>query len=471
MPIAPINVVGPSATGRSVAFNPGRTVNLFPEGAVSADADTPVALLGTAGLSGLVTLPNGPVRGMHTMGTRLFAVAQDGLYEVLSGGTYTRLASLRTFRGPVGLSDNNGYLVVGDGTGFFTYSFTTGLLTLILDSPRGTWCAYIDGYTLFLERETGFVYPSLVDDPTEIDFLARFNAESDPDSVLQIVTNGPEVWLMGEVSAEVFYNSGDADNIFQRISSGRIEQGCLAARSARYFDNSIVWVGADEFGAGIVWRAQGFTPVRISTHAVEYAISRETTPANITAIVWQEGGHSFYQINLPGAGTSWVYDAATSEWHERAWWNTETGAFERHRADHHAYAFGMHLVGDYESGKIYRQSLDIYSDDGNPLRAYRRIGVANSGGTRISVAMLEVFMETGLAGAVEPTMTLRVSYDGGRNWGNERSIAIGAIGETGTRAIWRRLGQGRDWALELVITDPVPRRLFGGRALVSVGAN
>ena len=452
-----------------MVFNAGRTVNLFPEAADSADAESPVALFGTAGLSALVTLPAGPVRGMHTLGTRLFVVAQDGLYEVFSGGTATRLASLRTFRGAVGMSDNNGFLVLGDGTGFFTYSFTTGLMTLLTDSPRGTWLGYIDGYTLFLERETGFVYPSLVDDPTEIDFLARFNAESDPDSVVQIVTNGPEVWLMGEVSAEVFYNSGDPDNIFQRISSGRIEQGCVAARSARYFDNSVVWIGADEFGAGIVWRAQGFTPTRISTHAVEYAISLEASPSAITAIVWQEAGHSFYQINL--TNSSWVYDAATGEWHERAWWNTETGAFERHRADHHAYAFGMHLVGDYQSGKVYRQALDIHSDDGNPLRAYRRIGVANTGGLRITCAMFQVDMETGLAGSLNPQMTLRVSYDGGRNWGNERSVGIGALGETQTRAIWRRLGQGRDWALELVITDPVPRRIFGGRATISIGAS
>ena len=243
----------------------------------------------------------------------------------------------------------------------------------------------------------------------------------------------------------------------------------MAARSARYFDNSVVWIGADEFGAGIVWRAQGFTPTRISTHAVEYAISLEASPSAITAIVWQEAGHSFYQINL--TNSSWVYDAATGEWHERAWWNTETGAFERHRADHHAYAFGMHLVGDYQSGKVYRQALDIHSDDGNPLRAYRRIGVANTGGLRITCAMFQVDMETGLAGSLNPQMTLRVSYDGGRNWGNERSVGIGAIGETQTRAIWRRLGQGRDWALELVITDPVPRRIFGGRATISIGAS
>jgi hypothetical protein len=53
---------------------------------------------------------------------------------------------------------------------------------------------------------------------------------------------------------------------------------------------------------------------------------------------------------------------------------------------------------------------------------------------------------------------LRWSNDGGRTWGNELWREIGAMGETGTRAIWRRLGDTdklRDRVYELSGSDPV----------------
>lgn len=54
-----------------------------------------------------------------------------------------------------------------------------------------------------------------------------------------------------------------------------------------------------------------------------------------------------------------------------------------------------------------------------------------------------------------PQITLSVSNDGGRSWGNERSISMGAIGATKTKVSWRRLGRSRNRAFRIVCSEPV----------------
>ncbi len=55
----------------------------------------------------------------------------------------------------------------------------------------------------------------------------------------------------------------------------------------------------------------------------------------------------------------------------------------------------------------------------------------------------------------DPMLMLRMSKDGGFTWGNEHWVSAGRIGQYSRRAIWRRLGRGRDVVFEVTMTDPV----------------
>jgi hypothetical protein len=74
-------------------------------------------------------------------------------------------------------------------------------------------------------------------------------------------------------------------------------------------------------------------------------------------------------------------------------------------------------------------------------------------------------METGVGTTdgqgVNPQVMLSVSKDGGHTYGTEQWCSMGAIGNYQTRAIWRRLGQARDWTFKFRISDPVKRVIFG----------
>ncbi|MDP5211402.1 hypothetical protein, partial [Microbulbifer sp. 2205BS26-8] len=121
--------------------------------------------------------------------------------------------------------------------------------------------------------------------------------------------------------------------------------------SVAKLDETVVWLDNE----GSVRMLQGTTPMRISTHAIEYAISRGRW-RDASAWSYTHEGHQFYVLTIPareklpnakGAGT-YVYDAATQLWHQRKSYGRDYW-----RGGFYAKAFGMHIVGDIDSGRFY----------------------------------------------------------------------------------------------------------------------
>ena len=61
----------------------------------------------------------------------------------------------------------------------------------------------------------------------------------------------------------------------------------------------------------------------------------------------------------------------------------------------------------------------------------------------------------------QPTVMLRYSDDGGYTWSSEKWAPLGRIGQTLSRAIWRRLGFSRNRVYEVTVTDPVDVAIMG----------
>ena len=123
-----------------------------------------------------------------------------------------------------------------------------------------------------------------------------------------------QLWLLGQKNTEVWYDAGNAIFPFQRIQGATINVGCMARFSIAKMDNTIFWLGADDRGFPVVYRANGLQPQRISTPAVERYIAStgvyaETgiSPSLARAFAYSEGGHNFYVLNFPGY-PSVVYD-------------------------------------------------------------------------------------------------------------------------------------------------------------------
>lgn len=462
--------IGPSYTLQSVNVDCQRCVNMFPEiNALGTGKEREVAsLVPTPGLRLLLELGTGPTRGEWTASNgQYFHVAGDKLYRISSSWVATELGSLNTDTGPVSIADNGDYVFIVDGVNGYHWRISTNTFTVVSDPffYPADQVAFLDGYLIFNKKGTQEAFFSGLNDVT-FDGLDIFEIEGSPDNLVGLMTSNQNIVLFGSQTTEVYYNSGDADQPFARLQGAVLNVGCSAPFSVGKIVGSLYWLGGDSNGSGIVYRMQGNQPQRISTPAIETVIRSLTTDqiAAATAYTYQQGGHIFYCLNLPGTLSTWVYDASTEFWHERTFLNL--WSLDRHRAECHTVAHGQNVVGDYENGKIYALDPDKYTDNGTSIARIRTAPHITKGLKFIRHNSFQLDMETGVGTdgtgqGVNPKCMLRWSDDGGHSWSNEYWVDIGKIGKFKTRSIWRRLGMTRDRVYEVKITDPVKVVLIG----------
>jgi hypothetical protein len=471
--------IGPSYTLQSVNVDCQRCVNLFPEiNALGTGKEREVAsLVSTPGLRLLLTLPESPVRGVYRSSTgQLYAVGGNKFYSVSSAWVATELGALNSSSGPISMADNGISVVVVDGTDGYVCTISGGAWAEITDPDfyASDLVTFQDGYFLFTKKGTQqFFFTDI--NATTFDALDISTAEGSPDNLVGPISVNQNVYLFGDYSTEVFYNSGDADAPFQRIQGAVVGVGCSAAHSIARIQNAVYWLGGDDTGTGIIYRMQGYQAERISTPAIEAVIRGVATTdlANARAWTYQQGGHVFYCLNIPTVDSTWVYDASTQMWHERQY--LDLWSMERHRADCHALAYGQNVVGDWETGAIYALDPDTYTDNGTSIARIRRAPHLTKELRNLFHSSFELDLETGVGldgtgQGTDPQAILRFSDDGGHNWSNEKTGSIGKMGETRTRRIWRRLGRSRDRVYEVKITEPVKVVLIGAELGLEEGS-
>jgi hypothetical protein len=470
--------IGPSYTSQSVNVDCQRTVNLYPEmNALGTGKASEVAsLVPTPGLLLKLTLAESPVRGVYTASNgEVYAVGGTKLYSISSSWVATQIGALNTSEGVVSMADNGTHLVLVDGTDGYVWNMSTDAFAEISDPDfkPADHVAYIDGFFIFNESGTQrFFFSDL--NSTDLDALDIGSATGSPDILVGLVAHNQSLVLFGAQSFEVFYNSGDANETFQRIQGAVGGVGCSAPHSIQSLQESVYWLGGDKTGSGIVYRSQGYQAVRISTPAIESVIRSIPVEdlADARAWTYQQGGHVFYCLNLPGVDSTYVYDASSGFWHERAY--TGLHNLERHRADCHAVAYGLNIVGDYENGKIYALDPDTYTDAGNAISRIRTAPHISEGMKLLRHNAFQLDMETGVGldgtgQGTSPTVVMLWSDDGGHTWSNERQASAGAIGQRKTRVKFNRLGASRDRVYQIKITDPVKVVLIGAELDVEGG--
>lgn len=467
-----IPFVGPAYLGRSVNMNAQRCVNLYPE-VDNAEGKNVMALYGTPGLELFVAVGASPSRGTQTMGSNLYVVSADKLYKVAANGTYTEEGTLLTSSGRVSIANNGTQLMIVDGTYGYIYNTVTDVFTQItdVDFPGAETVAFLDGYFIFNTPNSGDFMITALYDGTSVDALDIKTAERDPDKLLFVLNDHGQLWLFGEYTTEVYYNSGNADFPFEAINGANIDYGLAARWSVAKADNSPFWLAQTKDGKGFVVRGNGFTPQIISTRALEYQISTYSTINDAFAYAYVDEGHAFYVLTFPTSNATWVYDASTGLWHERAYRNTTTGNLGRHRSNTYAFFNGFHMVGDYENGNVYKMRLDKYTDNGDPIKRIRAAQHIAAGDMEMLFhAKLQVDMEVGVGLASgqgsDPQAVLDWSDDGGHTWSSETwggigSVAVGGSGEYKKRVIFRRLGRARDRVYRFTITEPVKIVIIG----------
>lgn len=470
-----LGFVGPSYTARSSAIADEECINLFAETLQSQATVSPkkayggsgaaanLNYFGTPGLLTFATLSGVP-RGSRWTGSQLFVVAGTALLEVAADGTQTNRGTVVSDGNAVSMAFSSVQVSIVSGGHLYCYTIATQTLVDVTPQlagvPQLVW--YSDTYFIvsFTANSTNKYQISNLEDgatypPIQVNAVSVF-----PENVVSIIVNHRELWVFGSRHAQPYQDTG-SNEVFDVIPGALIEKGCCSAFAPVLIDNSVFWIDENR-GA---WRSNGYTPQRVSTPAVEFDLSSYslTQIAGLVSYEYQDSGHLFWIIYIPGAQWSWCYDVAESLWHKRASWTN--GAWGPHFSWNHVFAFGKHIVGDWNSNNLYQLDMGTYTDNGATLRRYRRTPTVSDEMERIFHAELTIDFETGVGpqpplvdgnnNAREPEAVLRWSDDRGKTWSNEHKRGLGMAGNFTKRVIWRRLGQSRYRVYELSVTDPV----------------
>jgi hypothetical protein len=393
--------------------------------------------------------------------------------QTIQGSTVTAqtiITALGTGTGGVGTYTVNNSQTVTSRTLY-------GLYWSVLPSTDGAFTSasavdIVDNYFVYNRPDTQQFGASAALSPISpaLSFASKDGA---PDDLVTLIVDHREVYLLGEVSSEVWIDAGTSPFPFQRIPGTSTQHGIAAPFSVARLGNSFAYLSRNIRGQSQIVQMNGYVPTRISTHAVENSLTNQVV-SDAVAWTYQLEGHEVYVISFPTINLTWAYDVASGMWHKWLYTNN-LGQYERARGNCCAEFQGLVMVGDYSNGKIYKLDKLNYTDDGQHVRRLRRAPHLVSDFQREYFDELQIQFQPGVGLSTgqgeNPQAMLRWSDNGGSTWSNEHWTTIGLIGKYANRAIWRRLGTARDRVFEVSISDPVKAVIISANLKSSVGEN
>jgi hypothetical protein len=457
-------------------------VNLYPEQPETVGAKSAMTLMHTPGLAVQYNLPETSVPDLFTVNGRTFAAASN-FYELLANKQYLTWGALNgPALSPTQVFSCQTHLLILSNGDLFIF-----VLQSVTDSggttyPPNTFLAvnmaqfngpvlqidFCDGYFFAVIQNSNTFQVSNLEDGTTWNGLFISTISYFPDNIVSMKVDHREVWFLSGKKTMAYYNCGAGYPPFIPIQGAFLEDGCAATFATVTANDTICWIAKNDRGQGIAKMMGSYIGTRISTLAVEFAWQSYTTIADAVGYAYQDQGHNFWVIRFPSANVTWVYDFMTSLWHKRGFWEQNSGTYSAHRSTCHTFNFGMHLVGDWNSGTVYRMSIGIYTDFGNPL-------VWERGGPNISAEnewiyfkMIQFDFQKGL-GPIPPLLdgngqprspqVMMFWLDDGSVRSNTYFLPVGQAGETKVRARKTKMGRSRMRQYFLRGSDPIPWRL------------
>ena len=431
-------------------------------GGSGVDGEADIVVGGTGVRTGNITTPG----TLYTAGTYLNVPLTGGAGAgaradiTIAAGAVTAVVMTVPGTG-YGVGNTLGVLaadVGGTGSGFvFTVTELGGVVTSVTIINNGY--DYLLGEVLSVDAAdlggsgSGFTY-TITAMQTAFDPLDIAAKAGSADPIVAIMTVHKNLWLIGELTCEVWIGTGAADFYFQRQQGAYIDHGCVAEYSVAAQDVVLFWLMQDKQGSCIVVKGTGYDVAEISTPRLVSLFKRYPTVEDAIGFCFQIEDHSFYVLIFPTANKTWLYDLTTGYWSEWAW-SDENGNLNRHRCNCGMFAYGKNLIGDWENGQILELNPELYQDGGNPISRIKTFQhLVEDMGVRISYNQFVADITVGTSSQDEeteeaPTLGLLWSDNRGVSYGNRVDQTLGLEGDYLAQPSWNRLGMARDRVFKL----------------------
>lgn len=445
---------------RGVIANAQVCINLYVE-PNPQDAPFPMTVYPAPGLKvigdfgGIYT---GPVRGLYAASNGdIFAVIGASVIHWNGGTSHVLLGTITNTDFPVSIVDNGDDVVFVDGTANgwtvkLGADMTPGSLVQVTDEAffGSARVDFIDTFLVFSKPDSPVFYTSTAGAFLPLDATFSTPKAGWNDNLVAVGALHDNVWLLGTVTTEVWFNSGGATFAFSRMPNAILQQGCVGRFSVVIADNAIYWISQDRWGRNMCMRGEGYAAKRVTTFAVEDIWSKYATLEDAVGMAYQIGGHETVAWWFPTANQWWAYDTSTGQWHQRTYGGLANAWLPRCMAGIGSLTDlppGIRsspssvLAGDRTGPRILELSRDFYDDNGIPITRQRAWPHAQKDGKRLTHMRFAAAFD-GSALTPPDSVTLDWSDDAGHTFGTGLQQTIGNA--TNGQYQWRRLGSARD---------------------------
>lgn len=501
-----IPLLGGAYSDASLIAGAQRSVNVYSEkNPAPAQSPVPVTQYPRPGLSPLSAPPAvGRGRALYTATNGDgYAVIDTAVYYIDPDFVFHLLGNLGTVtETPVSMSDNSDMVLIVDGDESASTIDITPVGTggppsrafALLGDPNflgADRVDFLDGFLVMNQPNTKNWYCTVLYSqlaaPPIFNGLFIGTKTAWPDNVVCVVTCERQAWVFGRYKSEIWTNVGAVPFPFQITSGNIVEHGCVARFSAAKADTLVYWLSQSPEGARLAMKGEGNGAVRVSTHAIETEWLKYPRVDDAIGQTYQLGGHLFYVLSFPTADKTWVFDQATTEWHEVTSIDFN-GIEHRWRAGFLSYMYGRNVALDWSTGQLYQIDPDNFTDNGQPIVFRRGFPHMMDGENfdRVSINHFIADMQCGTSPGfsqnpqstspwsggfspgfgpriiVEPPLvSLRISRDRGYSFGNPVMKPMGAQGQYKTRPTWYHCGYANDFIFELFWSTPMKTALNG----------
>lgn len=372
--------------------------------------------------------------------------------------------------GLVSMAANNNQLMIlnSDGDGYI-YDRILDTLEPIVDADfyangRPNYVCFIDGYFVCTTDEGGKFICSAINDGMSWNALDFGTAESSPDPSIVPMVCRNQLYIVGALTIEQFSNvPNGAAFPFQRTGLF-FAKGTISRFSVMSYGESLMFIGRGAGESAAVWALEGNSLVKKSTIAIDFILQGVADFDQVFSWSYSQGGHSFVGFGLPS--TTIVYDATTGRWHERSSVIYENGEYVNvpcRVATVTLLGNDLMVTDTVVEGRLGFLSLSEYTEYGQRMVRTFVTQPFQNNMQPFFVPKLELTVESGVgliegsaSNAVNPSIRMQISRDGGKTWGNERSRPLGAMGEYNRRAVWRLNGRSKRFDVyKFEMSDPV----------------
>lgn len=318
--------------------------------------------------------------------------------------------------------------------------------------------AVLKGYILCQQTGTQRVY-FIEPGEVNIDALNFFEAESEPDTLVDMVTVGDQTWLIGDSTLEPVYASGELDAPIKPVAGRTIARGAKEGTSVKIEDN-LVFVGDDY----VVYSIGGGAPEPIANSGVVERIRKNPPLASNPAWTFNLDGHKFYVLHL-GTVETLVYDFSTKMWSQ----------WKDYSSVQWSMAYGLEWNGGVYANSpgaagLYKLLPNSFIDDSVEQIERSVVGifpVTGRDAVSCGAFTLQAFPQPIEGEETGSSVTLEFSDDGGATF-----VSAGTLAEVPAypvSAAWRSLGSMKEPMRIFRVTDVgMYSRINGADILVGV---